>query len=74
MNSYFATCEQQANPYLRGKPIGITKAVGKGCVIAASIEAKKYGVKTGCTVWEAKKLCPQIIFVPADMDKYFALT
>lgn len=74
MNSYFATAEQQANPYLRGKPVGITKAVGRGCVIAASVEAKKFGVKTGSTVWEARKLCPEIILVPSDMDKYFSLT
>ncbi len=74
MNSYFATAEQQANPYLRGKPVGIIKAVGRGCVIAASVEAKTFGVKTGTTVWEAKKLCPQIILVPSDMDKYFAIT
>lgn len=74
MNSYFATAEQQANPYLRGKPVGIIKAEGRGCVIAASIEAKKFGVKTGVTVWDAKRLCPQIVLVPSDMDKYFALT
>jgi DNA polymerase-4 len=74
MNSYFATAEQQANPYLRGRPVGIIKAAGRGCVIAASIEAKKYGVKTGVTVWEAKKLCPGIVLVPSDMDKYFAIT
>ncbi len=74
MNSYFATAEQQANPIYRGKPVGVIKAEGRGCVIAASIEAKKFGVKTGCTTWEAKDLCPQIIFVPSDMDKYFALT
>src|SRR3989338_6239123 len=74
MNSYFATAEQQANLYLRGKPVGIIKAEGRGCVIAASVEAKKFGVKTGSTVWEAKGLCPQIVLVPSDMDKYFALT
>jgi len=74
MNSYFATAEQQANPYLRGKPVGIIKAEGRGCVIAVSVEAKKFGVKTGSTVWEAKGLCPQIVLVPSDMDKYFALT
>lgn len=74
MNSYFATAEQQANPYLRGRPVGIVKAAGRGCVIAASIEAKKFGVKTGCTVWEARSLCPRIILVPSDMDKYFAIT
>lgn len=74
MNSYFATVEQQANPYLRGRPVGVIKAEGRGCIIAASVEAKKFGVKTGCTVWDAKKLCPRIILVPSDMDKYFALT
>ncbi|KKS32565.1 MAG: polymerase IV protein [Candidatus Amesbacteria bacterium GW2011_GWA2_42_12] len=80
MNSYFATAEQQANPYLRGRPIGIIKgrtglpAGRQGCIIAASVEAKRFGVKTGSTVWEAKQKCPQIILVPSDMDKYFALT
>jgi len=74
MNSYFATAEQQMNPYLRGKPVGIVKAAGRGCIIAASIEAKKFGVGTGSTVWEAQKLCPQIVLVPSDMDKYYSLT
>jgi len=74
MDSYFATVEQQASPNLRNRPVGIVKAVGRGCVIAASIEAKKYGVKTGCTAWEAKKLCPHIVLVPSDMDKYFDVT
>lgn len=74
MNSYFATAEQQASPLLRGRPVGIIKAEGRGCVIAASVEAKKFGVKTGVTVWEARRLCPRITLVPADMDKYLALT
>jgi DNA polymerase-4 len=74
MNSYFATVEQQTNPNLRGKPVGIIKAEGRGCVIAASVEAKKFGVKTGSTTWEARLKCPQTIFVPADMDKYLSIT
>lgn len=74
INSFFASIEQQANPYLRNKPIGIIKALGRTCVIAASYEAKKFGVKTGCRTWEAKSLCPQILFVPADFDKYFPVT
>ena len=74
MNSYFATVEQQTRPELRGKPVGVIKALGRGCIIAASVEAKKYGVKTGTTVWEAKKLCPHIVLVPSDMNKYFAMT
>jgi len=74
MDSFFATVEQQANPWLRDKPVGILKQAGRTCVIAASVEAKKFGVKTGSSVWEAKKLCPQIVFVPADFDKYFSVT
>jgi DNA polymerase-4 len=82
MNSYFATVEQQTNPFLRGKPICVA---GKGSgdpsrrrqaeaertvCCAASIEAKKFGIKSGCGVWRAKTLCPGIIIVPADYDKY----
>ena len=74
LNSFFATSEQQANPYLRDKPVGIIKANGRTCVIAASVQAKKFGVKTGNTTYEAKKLCPQIILVPADFDKYADIT
>ena len=74
LNSFFATAEQQANPRLRGKPVGIIKARGRTCVIAASVEAKRYGVKTGTDIFEAKKLCPQIILVPADFDKYADIT
>ena len=74
LNSFFATAEQQANPALRGKPVGILKASGRTCVIAASVEAKRFGVKTGANVYEARKLCPGIILVPADFDKYSDIT
>lgn len=74
LNSFFATAEQQANPYLRGKPVGIVKGVGRGCIIAASVEAKRRGVSTGLNVYEAKKLCPSIILVPADFSKYADIT
>lgn len=70
LNSFFATAEQQANPYLRNKPVGVIKANGRTCVIAASVEAKRKGVKTGTGVNDAKKLCPGIILVEADFDKY----
>ena len=70
LNSFFARATQQANPALRGKPVGIVKALGRTCIIAASIEAKRYGVVTGCRVSDAKKMCPQIILMPADFDKY----
>ncbi len=74
MNSYFATVEQQADPCLRGKPVGVLKAQGRNCIIAVSKEAKLYGVATGSNTWEALRLCPGIILVPSDMDKYFAVT
>lgn len=71
MNSYFATVEQQANPMLRGKPVGVCAYLStKGCIIAASVEAKKFGVKTGMRVVEAKRICPQIILLANDPDKY----
>ncbi len=71
MNSYFATVEQQANPLLRGKPVGVCAYLSpKGCIIAASQEAKKFGVRTGMRVSEAKKICPQIILLENDPDKY----
>ncbi len=71
MNSFFASVEQQANPALRGNPVGVCPFLSNAtCVIAASIEAKRYGVKTGTNVAEAKRLCPEIILVPADPRLY----
>lgn len=75
-NSYFASVEQQANPKLREKPVGVTGGdrMKRTVLGAASVEAKKYGVKTGMQIWEAKKLCPEIILVPGDSDKYLEVT
>ncbi|OGD87997.1 hypothetical protein A3J17_02210 [Candidatus Curtissbacteria bacterium RIFCSPLOWO2_02_FULL_40_11] len=70
LNSFFATAEQQTNPALRGKPIGVIKAKGRSCIIASSVEAKKLGVMTGARTYDAKKLCPEIILVPANFSKY----
>lgn len=71
MNSFFATVEQQANPRLRGKPLGVCAYLGKhGCIIAPSREAKKLGVRVGTTVAEAKRLVPSMAFVQADPPKY----
>ena len=73
-DSYFASCEQQFNPQLRGKPIGVTATNGRTCIIAASREAKKLGIKSVTRVWEAKQICPQIITVPASFEKYWKIT
>jgi len=67
--------EQQANPFLRGKPIGITgKSQERSVVATASIEAKALGVRTAMSTWEAKKVCPSIILWPGDPKKYSAIT
>ncbi|MGB9637428.1 MAG: DNA polymerase Y family protein, partial [Microgenomates group bacterium] len=74
MDSFFASVEQQSNPRLVGKPVGVIKEKGRTVIIAASREAKKLGIKTGTTTYEAKKIFPKIILVPADFDKYFSVT
>ncbi len=71
LNSFFASCEQQDNPALRGKPIAVVPmfAENTSC-LAASVQAKKFGVKTGTKVFEARKLCPDIQFVCSGHRKY----
>lgn len=74
INSYFATISQQQHRQLRGKPVGIVKEKGRTCLIAVSKEAKKFGVKTGCRLAEAQRLCPEIITWPAEFDLYLETT
>ena len=67
LNSCFATCIQQAFPHLRGKPLAIAAyTTPNGCILAPSIEAKRYGIKTGMTVREGKLLYPNLIVRPSD--------
>ncbi|HRO41514.1 MAG TPA: hypothetical protein PL009_01675 [Flavipsychrobacter sp.] len=71
MNSFFASCEQQDNEELRGRPVGVCPfASPTACVIAPSIEAKKFGVKTGMRLNECRALCPDIIPVSARPHRY----
>lgn len=71
LNSCFATVEQQANPLLRGKPIGVAAyTTPNGCVLAPSVEAKRKGCKTGMRVKDCRTLCPDIIILSPDPNKY----
>jgi DNA polymerase-4 len=72
MNAYFASVEQQDDPRLRGKPIGIVplKEAFASCCIAISYEAKKFGVKGGMGFREAKRLCPDLLAVQARPERY----
>lgn len=71
MNSYFASVEQQYRPELRGRPMAVAplRAETTSC-IAASYEAKRFGVKTGTRVSDARRMCPGIVFVEARPELY----
>jgi DNA polymerase-4 len=70
-NSYFASVEQQLHPELRNKPIAVVPMLADttSC-IAASYEAKRFGIRTGTKVRDAKKVCPGLILVPAKTPAY----
>lgn len=70
MDAFFASVEQRDNPALRGKPLAVTGAGERTIITTSSYEARKYGVKTGMTVYEAKRRCPSIILVVGDNQKY----
>ncbi len=71
LNSYFASVEQQLDPALRGKPVIVAPVDSDTTVaIAASVEAKRYGISTGTPVWEAKRLCRDLLITPARHEKY----
>ncbi len=72
MNNCFASIECILNPSLKGRPIAVcgSREERRGIVLAKSEEAKKYGVKTGDTVWEAEKKCPGLIIVPPHHNVY----
>lgn len=71
LNSYFASVEQQERPYLRGKPTAVVPMpTDATCAIAASYEAKAYGVKTGTKIYEAREMCPNLQCVLARHDVY----
>lgn len=73
-DSFFASAEQQMNPALQGRPVGVVPHASEfTSLIAASKEAKKYGLKTGTSVREAREICPNIVIVEARPDEYVKL-
>ena len=65
-DGFFASCEEQADPGLHGRPVGVIPFAGarNSCVIAANAAAKRFGVKTGTPIAEARRLCPRIALPP----------
>jgi DNA polymerase-4 len=71
LNSYFASVEQELVPSLRGRPVAVVPVLADTtCCIAASYEAKAFGVKTGTQVGEARRLCPGIELVEGRHELY----
>jgi DNA polymerase IV len=71
LNSFFASCEQQEHPELRGKPVIVVPTMAETiCAIAASYPAKAFGIKTGTLVYEARRLCPDVQLVQAHHKLY----
>lgn len=74
MNSFFAAVEQLDFPELRAKPVAITNGSNGTCIITCSYEARKYGIKTGMRLKEAKKICPSLIQMPSRTDRYIEIS
>jgi DNA polymerase IV len=72
LNSCFAIIEQQANPLIRYRPVAVAAYdTPKGMILASSYEAKAMGIKLGLSVGEARQVCPDLIVMMPDPDKYF---
>ncbi len=72
INACYASVEQLYDPSLAGKAMAVGGDVEKrhGIILAKSQEAKALGVKTGMAIWEARRLCPQLIVVPPHFERY----
>ena len=74
MNSFYASVEMAYDPNLKGKPLAIAGNVEerRGIIVTCSYEARNFGVKTTMPLWEAKKLCPQLIVMKPNFERYRA--
>ena len=72
MNCFYASVEMQRHPELRDKPLAVcgSKEDRHGIVLTANYIAKRYGVKTGMAIWQAKQCCAPLEILPPDMDEY----
>src|ERR1035441_8446113 len=72
LNSCFTTIEQQANPLIRHKPVAVAAYdTPRGMILASSYEAKALGIKLGLSVQEGRIICPELVVMMPDPDKYF---
>lgn len=74
MNSFYASVEVAFDPSLKGKPLAIAgnPQERRGIIVTCSYEARKFGVKTTMPLWEAKKLCPELLVMTPNFERYRA--
>ncbi|MGJ5641639.1 DNA polymerase IV [Formosa sp. S-31] len=70
MDAFYASVEQMDFPELKGKPIAVGGSEQRGVVSAASYEARTFGVKSAMSGLQAKRLCPEIVFVKPRFERY----
>ena len=74
MDAFYASVEQRDRPELRGRPIAVGHAQGRGVVATASYEARRFGVHSAMPSSRARELCPELIFVEGRMSHYKAVS
>lgn len=74
MDAFYASVELRDAPHLRGKPVVVAWDASRSVICAASYEARQFGLRSAMSVGQAKKLCPQAIYIPPNFHKYRAVS